>query len=223
MTIFVDSADLDDAAAAAGLGFVGGLTTNPALMARETADPPAHFARLLAAFPEGPAFYQPLHTAGTAVLDEARAAAALAPTRVAIKLGATADGAAAAATLVREGIRCALTAAYAPSQALVAHETGCSWVIPYVDRADRLGVGGQELVAAMAGLVARLGSGTRVLAASLKTPEQLVAALLGGAHDVTAPLAVLRALPRHPLSDEAMAAFASAWAAEHGDQVRPRT
>ena len=46
MAILLDSASLDDAAAAARLGFVSGITTNPALMARETKEPLAHLARL---------------------------------------------------------------------------------------------------------------------------------------------------------------------------------
>ena len=53
MAILLDSASLDDAAAAAKLGFVRGITTNPALMARETKEPLAHLARLLEAFPGG--------------------------------------------------------------------------------------------------------------------------------------------------------------------------
>jgi len=53
MAILLDSASLDDAAAADRLGFVRGITTNPALMARETKEPLAQLARLLEAFPEG--------------------------------------------------------------------------------------------------------------------------------------------------------------------------
>jgi transaldolase len=211
VAIFVDSADVSDLIEAAALGFVRGFTTNPALMARATADPLQHFARLLSAFAEGPAFYQPIHTTGAGARDEARAAAALAPDRVVIKLGTTATGAQLAAALTAGGVRCALTAAYAPAQALVAHETGCAWVIPYVDRADRQRIGGLALVASFAGLLARAGSTTRVLAASLKTPTQLADAVLAGAHDVTAPLAVLRALPEHPLSDAALREFDAAW------------
>ncbi len=143
--------------------------------------------------------------------DEARAAASLAPERVVIKLGATMDGARAAADLGADGIRCALTAAYSPAQALVAHETGCAWAIPYVDRAERQGVGGLDLVAAMAAVLAQVRSETRILAASLKSPAQLVDAVVHGAHDVTAPLDVLRALPKHPLSDAAMREFGDAW------------
>ena len=62
MAVLLDSASVDDAAAAAQLGFVRGITTNPALMARETADPLAHLDRLLAAFPDGPICYQPTTT-----------------------------------------------------------------------------------------------------------------------------------------------------------------
>jgi len=211
VAIYVDSASVDDVTAAASLGFVTGFTTNPALMARVTRDALGQFGRLLASFPAGPAFFQPTGATHGAVLDDARAAAFLAPARVVIKLGATPAGAAAAAVLTKEGIRCSLTAAYAPAQALAAHGTGCSWVIPYVDRADRQGVGGFALVGSFAALLAQLRSDTRVLAASLKTPAQLTDAVLHGAHDVTAPLDVLRALPQHPLSDAAMHEFAAAW------------
>ncbi len=228
MTILIDSASLDDLAEAHELGFVGGFTTNPILMARETADPLRHFGRLLARFPTGPAFYQPVGDDAQALCEEARAAAALSPQRVVIKAPASLDGARAAAELVQDGVRCSLTAAYTPAQALVAHEVGCEWAIAYVDRADRLGIGGIALVEAMARMLQRLrgdmrvvapgsrtrasaaGSDTRVLAASLKSAEQVTDAILHGADDVTASLEVLRSLASHPLSDTAIAEFAAA-------------
>ena len=54
MAVLLDSASLDDAAAAAELGFVRGITTNPALMARETKEPLAHLERLLERLPQRP-------------------------------------------------------------------------------------------------------------------------------------------------------------------------
>ena len=137
MAILLDSASVDDAAAAAELGFVHGITTNPALMARETKEPLAHLERLLTAFPGGPVCYQPTRTSYAEMDDEARAAAALAPERVVAKLPATLEAIRLAAALTDDGIRCALTAVYSPAQALLAHETGCVWIIPYVDRAAR--------------------------------------------------------------------------------------
>ena len=89
MAVLLDSASLEDAATAAELGFVSGITTNPTLMARETSQPLGHLDRLLAVFPRGPICFQPTSSAFSEILDEARAASALAPQRVVIKLPAT--------------------------------------------------------------------------------------------------------------------------------------
>jgi len=210
MTILIDSASPDDLAAAAELGFVGGFTTNPILMARQTAEPLRHFERLLTAFATGPAFYQPTGDSPATLCAEARLAAALAPERVIIKAPATASGIRAAADLIGDGVRCALTAVYSPAQALLAHEVGCEWAIPYVDRAARQSVGGCVVVDAMAAILAQLESSTRILAASLKSPQQIVDAVLSGADDITAALDVLRSLPTHPLSEAAVADFDAA-------------
>jgi transaldolase len=210
MSILLDSASVDDAAQAAELGFVGGVTTNPTLMARETAEPLAQLARLLTTFPRGPMCFQPTAGSVSGLADEARAAATLAPDRVVIKLPATTVGVQAAATLTGEGVRCALTAVYSQAQALLAHETGCVWAIPYVDRAARQGAGGPDLVAALAAVLVALRSETRVLAASLKSGPQVVESILRGAHDVTAALGVLLELPEHPLSESATQEFAAA-------------
>jgi len=211
MTILLDSASVDDAVAAVGLGFVRGITTNPALMARETKEPLAHLERVLAAFPEGPVCYQPTRSSFEAMQGEAQAATSLAPDRVVAKLPATLEGVRLAGILKGEGVRCALTAVYSPAQALLAHEAGCVWIIPYVDRAARHSDGGLTVVDSLAAMLARLQSNTRILAASLKSSAQVSDSILHGAHDVTAPLDVLRGLPAHPLTESAVREFAAAW------------
>jgi transaldolase len=209
MAILLDSASLDDAAAAAKLGFVRGITTNPALMARETKEPLARLARLLEAFPEGPICYQPTRSSYAEMDDQARAASALAPDRVIAKLPATLEAITLATELLKDGIPSALTAVYSPAQALLAHEAGCTWIIPYVDRAARHSAG--AVVVEQAALLEQVDSATRILAASLKTAPQVVESILDGAHDITAPLDVLRALPAHPLTESAVREFAAHW------------
>ena len=210
MAILLDSASLEDAAAAAKLGFVRGMTTNPTLMARETKEPLAHLARLLEAFPEGPICYQPTRSSYDEMNEQARTAAALAPYRVVAKLPATLEAITLAKALTKDRIRCALTAVYSPAQALLAHEAGCVWVIPYVDRAARHSAG--AVVVEQAAILEQLDSSTRILAASLKTAAQVVESILDGAHDITAPLDVLRGLPAHPLTESAVREFAEQWA-----------
>jgi transaldolase len=209
MAVLLDSASLDDAAAAAELGFVHGITTNPTLMARETTQPLSHLDGLLTAFHHGPVCYQPTSSSSTETSEEARAASSLAPDRVVIKLPATLDAIRVAAALVGDGVRCALTAVYSPAQALLAHEVGCVWVIPYVDRAARQSVGGLVVVDSLAAILERLQSSTRILAASLKSGPQVVESILHGAHDVTAPLEVLVSLPAHPLTESAVREFSA--------------
>jgi transaldolase len=209
MTILLDSASLDDAAAASALGFVRGITTNPALMAGETKQPLAHLEQLLQVFAEGPVCYQPTRTGAADMEREAREALALDPSRVVAKLPATLEAISLAARLHDEGYRCALTAVYSPAQALLAHEAGCAWIIPYVDRAARHSAG--HVVEELGAVLERLGSETRILAASLKTAAQVTDAVLDGADDVTAPLDVIRALPAHPLTESAVREFAAHW------------
>jgi transaldolase len=210
MTIMLDSASISDATSASELGYVGGITTNPTLMARESGEPLDQLGRLLAAFPSGPICFQPVSLASDDIAAEARAAAALAPERVVIKLPATLEAIRAAKPLIADGIRCALTAVYSPAQALLAHELGCAWVIPYVDRAARQSVGGQVVVDALAPMLRRMNSQTRILAASLKSVPQLVESILHGADDVSAPLDVLMSLPAHPLTEAAVQEFSAA-------------
>ena len=126
-----------------------------------------------------------------------------------IKLPATGEAIRLAPALTREGVRHALTAVYSPAQALLAHEIGCVWAIPYVDRATRQGVDGLGLVEELAAMLRALRSGTRILAASLKTAEQVADATLRGADDVTAPLEILLTLAEHPLSQAAIREFSS--------------
>ena len=212
MAILLDSASLTDAATAAGLGFIGGITTNPALMARETGDPLPHVERLLATFPSGPLCYQPTGATASEMTDEARGVVALAPQRIVVKLPATLEAVKAATVLRAEGCSCALTAVYTAAQALLADEVGCTWIIPYVDRASRLAVGGYAVLDALAAVLTALHSDTRILAASLKSGQQVVDSILHGAHDVTAPLDVLTSLAAHPLTESAVREFAEATA-----------
>ncbi|MCP2358430.1 transaldolase [Nonomuraea thailandensis] len=208
MGLYLDSAGLDDAVAAAALGFVRGITTNPALMRKETGDPLRHLRDLLAAVDLPEVYYQPTGAYGTPGA-EAEEAWSADKDRVVLKLPATPDGAALAGTLTRRGARVALTAAQTPHAMLVAESMGCAAVIPYLDRAVRDLRTDSELIRSLAGL--RRGS-TRVIAASVKNSGQVLHAFASGADAVTAPLPVLRELLSHPASIEAEQAFAREYA-----------
>lgn len=207
--IFLDSATTADAAAAQERGYVSGVTTNPTLLRAAGGEPLRQLATLLEVFRAGPVLYQLHALSGPAARREADAACALAPDRVVLKLPARGDLYTLAADLRRDGVRCAMTAVYSPAQAVLAAQVGAAWVIPYVDRARRLLTDGDGLVAGLARVLDAVRADTRILAASVKSPDQAVRALVDGAHAVTAPLAVIDALGDHGLTDQAVTEFSA--------------
>lgn len=209
--IYLDSASTADATLAAELGYVAGITTNPTLMATTGGDPLAQLQRLLDMFGAGSVFYQLTDLA--APRQEAEQALAAGTGRVVLKVPATRDMFRLVARMLDDGVqdaRFAVTALYTPAQALLAAQVGAEWIIPYVDRASRLLDGGGGLVAALAAVLARTSGGTRILAASIKSPDQAVQAVLDGAHAVTMPIEVVTALSEHGLTEQAVAEFAAA-------------
>jgi len=211
VAIFLDSAQLDDARAAAATGAVAGITTNPTLLAAVPEPREQVLAALCAAQP-GPVFCQLVASDAESMVAEARRLHAISPEQIVLKVPAGLEGVRAISRLA-PALPCALTAVYAPGQAYLAAMAGARYVIPYVNRASRRLGDGIALVSALAATCAAAGTDTAVLAASLKTPDEVTAALLAGARHVTLPWPVIMALAEHPLSAEAVAEFARAAAA----------
>ncbi|HET8659250.1 MAG TPA: transaldolase family protein [Micromonosporaceae bacterium] len=205
----LDSASAAEAAAAHELGFVGAVTTNPLLVAREGLRPLDALRRILDAC-DCPVFYQPTAPEMKDAATEIQEALELRPGRVIAKLPARADFFGLAARLAGGGIMCAATAVYSPGQALVAAAAGCSWVIPYVDRARRLRPEETDVVAQLSEVLRAVPERPAVLAASIKSVQQAVDAFRAGADAVTVPLPLLRELPEHPLTESAIEQFQAA-------------
>lgn len=204
MAIYLDSADLEDARRARGLGWVRGITTNPALLAKAGGDPAAVLAQLNElGFPE---FYYQLVSEDTdSMRREAEAARIMIPHGLVLKIAPTLNG---FGFVARHGSEfpCCVTAIFNPSQALVAREAGAHSIAVYVNRATRQMGDGPGLVREAARILD--GSRTVILAASLKSASEAVEALLAGAAHITAPLGVLLDLHTHPLSVETLRQFA---------------
>jgi transaldolase len=80
---------------------------------------------------------------------------------------------------------------------------------------------GPELVRAIRGSFGALGiKGTRILAASFRTPAQVTAALAAGADLATVPPKVLRQMSSHAGTRGAMRSFRDAW--RGAERVRPQ-
>ena len=208
MSLLLDSASAADARLAMQLGFITGITTNPHLLARVEGKPVDIIAELAGICP-GTVYYQLTAPTLAEREQEARRFLALAP-NVGLKIPMTYENLALAAGLSREGIKVGMTASYSPAQTYLTAAAGIHYSIAYVNRSTRLQGNGLNLVKAMRDVIDALDTPTTILVASLKTPTEVVDALVAGTHAVTIPLPLLMEMGNHPLSDQTIEEFARA-------------
>ncbi|MGM7680445.1 transaldolase family protein [Microbacterium sp. A94] len=207
--LYVDSADGERVSRLLKAGVVHGVTTNPTILergGRTAAEIPELYARWEA---EGAQeiFFQTWGADRAALLGNAEMIRALGE-RVAVKVPATADGFAVASALVRDGATVLITAVYSVAQALAAASIGAQYIAPYLGRLRDAGVNGDALIPEMQAVCA--GSATNVLAASLRSADDIVSLRLAGVPYFTAAPDVLDEVLFHEVSDSSASEFEAA-------------
>lgn len=202
MAIFIDSAILNEVEVARSLGWVRGVTTNPALLAKaasETQNVLASLARL----EMGPLFYQLVSPTLDGMYKEMELAGKVVGPALVLKVPPTQVG----FQFVNQclDVPCCVTAIYSPAQALVACESNARYVAVYVNRATRLTGDGLRLVREVAEILKQ--SRTEIIAASVKSSEEVCTSLSAGAHHLTLPYEVIMSLMVHPLTAQTLAEF----------------
>lgn len=98
-----------------------------------------------------------------------------------------------------------MTALFSPAQAYLAREAGARYLISYLSRSTRLLGDGVALVGAIAAVLGN--SSTELVAASIKSPAEAVAALSAGADHLAVPFEVIKRMSRHSLTQQAIEEF----------------
>ncbi|WP_347273065.1 transaldolase family protein [Candidatus Kuenenia sp.] len=205
MSIFIDTATPEEAKIAKDFGWVKGITTNPLLLAGAGRKAESVLAQL-AELNMGKLFYQLISSNSKDMHKEARMAKEIAGDQLVLKIPPVAAGFQAVYSLSKE-IPCCVTALYSVSQALVAREAGAQYIAVYVNRATKLIGNGLALLNAMSKILH--GSTTEILAASIKSSEEVSSSLLYGADHLTLPFNLLSTLCIHEHSEEAVRQFNS--------------
>jgi TalC/MipB family fructose-6-phosphate aldolase len=216
MALYVDTAFIDDITPLARTVPLAGATTNPTLLlaARERGQrlSPREVLEALLDAVSGHVLMQPGASEEEEMYAEALDYIGVAPDRVVPKIPMTPVGMRVARRLSAQGLALAFTAVASLTQVYCAAQVRADFVIPYYNRLERAGVDAAARISQMAALLhSQQLSATRILVASVKTPEEAARALLAGAHDLTAPPAVLLALLSDPFSEEAVQGFSRDW------------
>jgi len=190
-------------------GVLGGVTTNPSLVAKEAQDPDRVWKEILEEVP-GDISLETTEREAEAIYEQGVGLSQKAPNAV-VKVPMTPDGLAAGRRLTEEGIRINVTLVFSPAQAILAAEIGAYIVSPFLGRLDDVGSDGMGMLRTICEIYAVQGYSTNVLAASLRHPMHVVDAALAGADIATMPYDVFAKLVKHPLTDSGLDRFMADW------------
>lgn len=200
MEIYVDSANLKEIRQAKELGLADGVTTNPSLIAKEN----GVFEEILKDICQevtGPVHAEVLSLDYEGIVKEGKELAKIAD-NVVIKIPMIHDGLKAVRALKSEGIDTNVTLIFSAGQAILAAKAGATYVCPFLGRLDDISSDGLELLGVIRSiLVNNPDLDTRIIAASIRTPNHVVELSAMGVDILTVPSKVLTQLENHPLTD----------------------
>lgn len=213
MKFFIDTASLDEIRAAAELGVLDGVTTNPSLIAKIVKDQSnftygdfkEHISRICEIV-DGPVSAEVTTLKAEEMIAQGEDLAAI-HENVVVKCPLTVDGLKAIRHFSQQGIRTNATLVFSSNQALLAAKAGADYVSPFVGRLDDISTDGMGLVGQIVTMYDNYGYLTEVIVASVRHPQHVVEASMIGADIATIPYSVIKQLANHPLTDAGLKKF----------------
>ncbi|MEJ0010919.1 MAG: fructose-6-phosphate aldolase [Alphaproteobacteria bacterium] len=212
MKFFVDTADVNEIKELAATGLLDGVTTNPSLIKKSGRDFKEVIAEICSVV-QGPVSAEVVATDFDGMVRQGEDLAKIAK-NVTIKVPLTIDGLKACKHFTGKGTMVNVTLCFSANQALLAAKAGATFISPFVGRLDDVGQDGMQLIRDIVQIYKNYPHfKTEVLVASVRHPIHVLEAAKIGAHVMTAPTAVIKALSNHPLTDKGLAQFLKDWEA----------
>ena len=209
MKIFIDTANVEEIRAAAELGVICGVTTNPSLIARE-GKVFEEVIKEITTIVDGPISAEVVAPDAAGMVAEAKELAKI-HKNIVIKIPMTLEGLKATKQLTELGIKTNVTLIFSATQALLAARAGATYVSPFVGRLDDISDSGINLVADIAEIFAIHDIPTEIISASIRGPQDVTDSAKAGAHIATIPYKVIVQMSKHPLTDAGIAKFMEDW------------
>ena len=209
MKLFLDTANIEEIREINRWGVLGGVTTNPSLVAREADDPERIWKEILSEV-DGPISLETTELEVEPMYQQGVELAQMAPNAV-VKVPMTPNGLSVGKRLTDEGTKVNVTLVFSPAQAILAAEIGAYIVSPFLGRLDDVAADGMEVLRNICQIYDVQGYETNVLAASLRHPMHIVEAAQAGADIATMPYTVFTQLVKHPLTDIGLEKFLQDW------------
>ena len=209
MELFIDTAEIEEIKSLNITGLIDGVTTNPSLIAKSGRNIVDTIAEICSEV-SGPVSAEVTATDFDTMIKEGRKLSAIAE-NVAIKVPLTFDGLRACKVFSEDGIMVNVTLCFSAAQAILAAKSGASFISPFIGRLDDIGSDGMNLISEITEIYEIHGFETKVLAASIRSVQDIINVAKLGADVATIPPKFLKAMYNHPLTDKGLADFLSDW------------
>lgn len=220
MEIWLDTSDTHAIAEANRVGVIYGVTTNPSILAQAVENHEKAINNLLD-IQDGPLAVQVTATESEDMIKQALALQEYS-SRIVVKVPVTRQGLVAMKTLSEKEIPVMATVVFEPRQALLAALAGAQYVAPYVGRIFDAGKDAYALLQSMMKIYQQHGFQTKILAAALRTPEQVVVCAEMGIKAVTLKNSLfLQFIEDEPLTMECLKKFSEDWGTRESSMQLP--
>ena len=209
MELFIDTAEIDEIKSLNITGLIDGVTTNPSLIAKSGRNIIETIEEICNEV-SGPVSAEVTATDFETMIKEGRKLSAVAQ-NVAIKVPLTFDGLRACKVFSEDGIMVNVTLCFNSAQAILAAKAGASFISPFIGRLDDIGSDGINLISEITEIYDIHGFETKVLAASIRSVQDIIDSAKFGADVATIPPKFLKAMYNHPLTDKGLADFLADW------------
>ena len=209
MELFIDTAEIDEIKSLNITGLIDGVTTNPSLIAKSGRNIIETIEEICNEV-SGPVSAEVTATDFETMIKEGRKLSAIAQ-NVAIKVPLTFDGLRACKVFSEDGIMVNVTLCFNSAQAILAAKAGASFISPFIGRLDDIGSDGINLISEITEIYDIHGFETKVLAASIRSVQDIIDSAKFGADVATIPPKFLKAMYNHPLTDKGLADFLADW------------
>ncbi len=218
MKLFIDSANVRQIQEISEMGILCGVTTNPSLIAKEG----RNFEETvweIAGLVDGPISGEVMSTDKDGMIREGRQISAIHKNMV-VKVPITQEGLKAVKVLSVEGIKTNVTLIFTAGQALLAARAGATFVSPFLGRLDDITTDSLAVIKDISDIFKMHRIETQIIAASVRSPLQVVSAAKAGANIATVSYSVLMQMLKHPLTDEGIEKFQRDWEAAFSKQCQ---
>jgi len=214
MIFFLDTANVEYIKKVNDMGVIKGVTTNPSLIAKEGRD----FNEVIKEITEivhGPISGEVVSEDAEGMIAEGRKIATIHKNMI-VKIPMTEEGLKAVKVLAKEGIKTNVTLIFSATQALLAANSGATYVSPFLGRIDDISMNGMDLIKDIAEIFSIHGIESKIIAASVRTPIHVIEAAKAGADIATVPYELIMNMLKHPLTNQGLERFKADWQSAFG-------